>query len=51
MRPEIIKKMNDEAERSREESAQVPLHIPLPEYREFEEEEVSVVSSVIVIDL
>jgi hypothetical protein len=50
MRPEIIKKMQEEADRH-DESVQIPLRIPLPEYQDMEEEEVSVVSNVIVIDL
>lgn len=50
LKPEIVKRIHDEA-KGREKSVQVPLQIPLPDYDKFEEDEVSVVSTVIEIDL
>ena len=49
MRPEIIQKIKDDAERGR--SVQTPLRIPLPEPEIGEQEEVSVISHVIEIEL
>ena len=49
MRPEVIKKIRDEAERNK--SAQIPLRLPLPEPENNEQEEVSVISHVIEIEL
>jgi len=49
MRPEVITKIRDEAERNK--SVQVPLHLPLPEPELGEQEEVSVISRVIEIEL
>jgi len=50
MRFDIYKKIND-IRRKEEESTQIPLRLPVPEPREIEEEEVSVISHIIEIDL
>lgn len=50
MRPEIIKKIQEESEKRRRPEG-VPLRVPVPETDISEEEDVSVVSNIIVIDL
>ena len=51
MRPEIVKKIQEDRERQRE-SIQIPLQIPVPESPEsHQEEEVSVISRVVEIEI